>query len=55
MKYFEPSSDDNWLEHSGPLLSGVIKELTGITLEDIVGDNIKKKENGNLVFVDLGY
>ena len=37
------------------LLGDVVFELTGQELSDIMGDNVKGKDNGDLVFVDLGY
>jgi hypothetical protein len=38
------------------VLSNVIKELTGVTLEDISGDNVKvDTRRSKLIFVDLGY
>jgi len=37
------------------ILSDVIFELTGIPLDDVMGDNVRMKETGNPVFVDCGY
>ena len=37
------------------ILSDVIFELTGIPLDDVIGDNVRMKETGNPVFVDCGY
>jgi len=38
------------------ILSDVIFELTGIPLDDVMGDNVRMKQvAGNPVFVDLGY
>ena len=36
------------------LIRKVIKELTGVTLGDSVGDNVKQ-HRGRLIFVDCGY
>ena len=54
-KYYKKANKDVWIYRVGPLLSGVIKELTGVTLEDLFDDNVRKKENGDLVIVDCGY
>ena len=38
------------------ILSDVIRELTGIHLDDIMGDNVRSKEKGgNPIFCDCGY
>jgi hypothetical protein len=44
-------------ESKNEILSDVILELTGIHLDDIMGDNVRMKEpkTGNPVFCDCGY
>jgi len=38
------------------ILSDVIFELTGVHLDDIMGDNVRSKgKDGNPIFCDLGY
>jgi hypothetical protein len=37
------------------ILSDVIEELTGVALDDLVGDNVRMKMDAVPVFVDLGY
>jgi hypothetical protein len=38
------------------VLSDVIRELTGVHLDDIMGDNVRMKQvAGNPIFCDLGY
>jgi len=38
------------------ILSDVILEMTGVTLDDLMGDNVRSKEkDGEPVFIDLGY
>jgi hypothetical protein len=37
------------------IVSEMVKELTGVVLSDICGDNVKINEKGRLVFIDLGY
>jgi len=38
------------------ILSDVIRELTGVHLDDIMGDNVRSKlKGGNPVFCDCGY
>jgi hypothetical protein len=38
------------------ILSDVIRELTGVRLDDIMGDNVRMKQvAGNPIFCDLGY
>lgn len=37
------------------LLSDLIRQLTGVRLDDTMGDNLKVDERGRLIFVDLGY
>ena len=54
-KYLKKATQTDWAYNVGPLLSGVIKELTGITLEDIFGENVRKNHKEQLVVVDLGY
>lgn len=55
-QYFNKASEDDLICGMGPLLSGVIKELTGVTLEDLFGDNMRiDPDKSRLVFTDLGY
>ena len=54
-KYFKKATRTDWMYNVGPLLSGVIKELTGVTLEDLFGDNVRKDREDRLVVCDLGY
>jgi hypothetical protein len=55
-KYFKKATEGEWICCVGPMLSGVIKELTGVVLEDLFGDNVRMHENGErLMIVDLGY
>lgn len=54
--YFKLAKDSDWAYNVAPLLSGVIKELTGVTLGDLFGDNVRiDAEKDRLIFVDLGY
>src|SRR5208337_1858511 len=54
-RYYLKATVNDWTSQIGPLLSGVIKELTGVTLEDLFGDNVRKKSEDSLVIVDCGY
>lgn len=53
-RYYPKATVKDWTYQIGPLLSDVIKELTGVTLEDLFGDNVRKKDD-SLVITDLGY
>lgn len=55
-QYYQTASAGEYARFAGPLMSGVIKELTGVALEDLYGDNTRLHKSGKgLVFVDLGY
>lgn len=55
-KFFKKARRDDWESRVAPILSGVIKELTGVTLDDLFGDNIRMDtERDRLVIIDLGY
>lgn len=54
-RFFKKAREKDWIYNVCPLLSGVIKELTGVTLGDLFGDNVRKDREERLVFTDLGY
>jgi hypothetical protein len=54
-KFYKPVL--NWRMDSGKsrILGKLIKALTGVTLADVIGDNLKIDGHDRLIFVDLGY
>jgi hypothetical protein len=55
-KFYKFATERDWAHNIGPILSGTIKALTGVTLEDLFGDNMRlDKDKNRLIFVDLGY
>lgn len=54
-KFYKTVRDWRTVSGRNRLMSKLIKCLTGVVLDDILGDNVKIDGHDKLIFVDLGY